>query len=101
MSSIVKIILIIKGAPLIAFAWTVIFDSFVLSLGFLYFYFKTNINFNFKRLKFCKKTAYNLLKDSWPLIFGSIAASIYMQIDQVMIKEMLEFDFLNGIWLNI
>jgi O-antigen/teichoic acid export membrane protein len=30
------------------------------------------------------------LRDSWPLIFGSIAASIYMRIDQVMIKEMLD-----------
>jgi O-antigen/teichoic acid export membrane protein len=43
-----------------------------------------------KSLKFNKSTAIDLLRDSWPLIFGSIAASIYMKIDQVMIKEMLD-----------
>jgi len=30
-----------------------------------------------------------LLKDSWPLLLSSIAISIYMRIDQVMIKNML------------
>ncbi|WP_432772789.1 polysaccharide biosynthesis C-terminal domain-containing protein [Francisella salimarina] len=33
--------------------------------------------------------AISLLRDSWPLIFGSLAASLYMQIDQVMIKEIM------------
>jgi len=34
--------------------------------------------------------AKNLLKDSWPLMLSGIAISIYMKIDQVMIKNMLE-----------
>jgi O-antigen/teichoic acid export membrane protein len=40
-------------------------------------------------LTFNKKLAISLLKDSWPLIFGSLSATIYMRIDQVMVKEML------------
>jgi len=37
-SSIVKVTLILNEAPLVAFAWVVLFDSVVLAFGFLYFY---------------------------------------------------------------
>src|SRR5690606_37458682 len=87
-SSIIKVVLIFNDASVIAFAWTVVLDSFVLSIGLIYFYFK-NSKLKIQNLMFHKLTAIELLKDSWPLIFGSLAASIYMQIDQVMIKEML------------
>ncbi len=87
-SSIVKIGLILSNAPLIAFAWVILFDSFVLALGFIYFYFRNNLSV--KSWKFDKITALELLRDSWPLILSSIVISIYMKIDQVMIKEMLD-----------
>jgi len=51
---------------------------------------KNNSTFSIKNLTFKRETAVSLLRDSWPLIFGSFAASIYMKIDQVMIKEMLD-----------
>jgi len=44
----------------------------------------------FKILKFKRETAVSLLKDSWPLILSSMVIAIYMKIDQVMIKEMLD-----------
>ena len=43
-SSIVKIVLILLHAPLIYFAWVILFDSIVLALGFIYFYLKRNKN---------------------------------------------------------
>ena len=89
-SSIVRIILILQKAPLIAFAWMIVFDSVTLALGYLYFYLKsaatTRQHFRFK---FNKSTAISLLKNSWPLILSSIAVMIQARIDQVMIKEML------------
>ena len=100
-SSIVKIVLILNEAPLIAFAWVVLFDSFILAGGFIYFYIKnrrhseqperhsvldTESSFAWK---INKSTALSLLKDSWPLILSGIVISIYMKIDQVMIKEMM------------
>ena len=100
-SSIVKITLILNEAPLIAFAWVILFDSFILASGFIYFYLKnrrhneqpnrysvfdTESSFAWK---FNKSTAFSLLKDSWPLILSGIVISIYMKIDQVMIKEMM------------
>ena len=99
--SIVKIALILNEAPLIAFAWVILFDSFILASGFIYFYLKnrrhneqpnrysvfdTESSFAWK---FNKSTAFSLLKDSWPLILSGIVISIYMKIDQVMIKEMM------------
>ena len=89
LSSIVKIALILNDAPLIAFAWTVLFDSSVLAMGFIYYYIKTNSKFKIQNLTFNKATAVALLRDSWPLILSSFVISIYMKIDQVMIQAMM------------
>ncbi len=86
-SSIIKITLIINEAPLIYFAWTVLFDSFILALGFIYFY-KLN-NLSIFKWKYDKKIDLSLLNDSWPLILSGMVIAIYMKIDQVMINEML------------
>ena len=88
-SSFVKIGLILTSASLIAFAWVVLFDSVILMLGFVY-YFQRHAKLNIKRLNFSKATAINLLKDSWPLILSGLVISIYMKVDQIMIKEMLD-----------
>ena len=86
-SSVVKIWLIVNDAPLVAFAAVVLLDSVVLSLGFLYTYLK--VGGEITQWTFNKHIALNLLKDSWPLILSGLVVSIYMRIDQVMIKEML------------
>lgn len=88
-SSIVKVVLILTDAPLIAFAWATLFDSVVLALGFIYYYIKNSSTFNIQHLTFKRETAVSLLKDSWPLILSGIVISIYMKIDQVMIQEMM------------
>ena len=89
LSSLVKIALILYDAPLIAFAWTIVFDSFILACGFLYFYIKNHLNINLLHVRFEKSTAVSLLRDSWPLILSGMVIAIYMKIDQVMIKEMM------------
>lgn len=96
LSSIVKIALILNKASLEAFAWVVLFDSFVLACGFIYFYFRhlavyaeSKLIFKMRNLVFSKAIAISLLRDSWPLILGGILAMVYMKIDLVMIKNML------------
>ena len=86
-SSIVKVLLILNEVPLVAFAWAVLFDSFVLACGFVYFYAKNNASL--LKWKFDKTVALGLLKDSWPLILSGTALMIQAYIDQVMIKEMI------------
>ena len=87
-SSIVKIILILIDAPLVAFAWAILFDSIVLAMGLIYFFIKHS-TYEIKKIKFNKTIATSLLKDSWPLILSGVVISIYMKIDQVMIQEIL------------
>jgi O-antigen/teichoic acid export membrane protein len=86
-STIVKIALLLYEAPLIAFAWVVLFDNIVLAMGFLYFYLHSNLSL--RAWKFEKSVAILLLKNSWPLILSGIVISVYMKIDQIMIKEMM------------
>ncbi len=87
-SSLVKIALIMSEASLEAFALTIVFDSVVLAMGYIYFYFK-NSKFNIQNLKFNKSTAVALLKDSWPLILSGIVLMVQARIDQVMLQEMI------------
>ena len=87
-SSVVKITLIISNAGLESFVFVYVFDSIVLAIGYLYYFFKHS-DFKIQKLIFCKSTAILLLKDSWPLILSGIVISVYMKIDQVMIKQLL------------
>ena len=87
MSSIVKVTLLLNEASLVAFAWVILFDSFILSCGFIYFYMKNNLSL--LKWKFDKIIAIELLKDSWPLILSAVVISVYMKVDQIMIKEIL------------
>jgi len=73
---------------LIYFAIVTLLQSIILASGFIVMYIKQksslfNWSVNFGLAK-------NLLKDSWPLMLSGIAISIYMKIDQVMIKNMLD-----------
>jgi O-antigen/teichoic acid export membrane protein len=56
-------------------------------IGFIYFYFKEKKSIFLWKFDF--KLAKKLLKNSWPLILSGIVVTIYMKIDQIMIKEML------------
>lgn len=85
--SIAKLVFIWLGLPLIYFALAVLIESLVLAIGQSVVYFKQKLDiFNWQ---FKLKTATGLLKVSWPLILSAIAISLYMRIDQVMIKHML------------
>jgi len=87
-SSLFKVALVLNEAPLMTFACMVIFDSAVLALG-LVFYYTKNSQLKVSHWQFNKNIAKGLLKDSWPIILSGLAISVYMKIDQVMIKEML------------
>lgn len=87
-SSIIKVILILNNADLLSFALVILFDSLVLSLGFLYFFLK-KARVKIQNIKFQNEIAIALLKDSWPLFLSGIVISIYMKVDQVIIKELL------------
>ncbi|SVB13288.1 uncharacterized protein METZ01_LOCUS166142, partial [marine metagenome] len=86
-SSIVKIILVVNEAPLIWFASVYSLDVIVLAMGLVFAYLYNGDNIFSWKWSF--ETSKYLLHDSWPLILAGVVISVYMKIDQVMIKEML------------
>ena len=87
-TSLLKILLIILEAPLIYFAIVFSVEFIIAAAGFLLVYKHNKLKII--NWKFRKETAINLLKDSWPLILSGLVISVYMKIDQVMIKIMLD-----------
>lgn len=84
----IKLYLIYLNMDLIYFALVILFQNIMLASGFVMIYLKRNLSLIKWRLEF--DLAKRLLNDSWPLIFSGIAISIYMKIDQVMIKNMVD-----------
>jgi len=86
-SSVTKLVFIWISAPLVWFACVFLLDAFVRAVGLTAMYLKNSGKV--WHWKWRWQTARVLLKDSWPLILSGMVISIYMKIDQVMIKEML------------
>lgn len=95
LSSLIKIYLVLTEAELLYFVLLIVFDAFSLAISYAIAYNLKNNPAFYKC--FSLDAAKELLKDSWPLIFSSIVAMIYMRIDQIIIKEMLD-DYEVGIY---
>jgi len=87
LSMLLKVIMILTNAPLIAFAWAIFSESVFLALGLYYLYYirdKHTICFKVN----WKKTGY-LLAEAWPLILAGGLYTIYTRIDQIMLGQFL------------
>lgn len=86
LSSSVKIILILNEAPLIAFATIMLFETVVAAVALVIAYRKYPC---YQSWVFLKQRAYKIINESWPFILSGLSISIYMRIDQIMIKEFM------------
>lgn len=86
-SAILKITAMTFGLGIIWLTAIYILESILTALGLLFFFIYKG--HSIKEWVFDKKEAIIILKDSWPLMLSTIAWSIYMKIDQVMIKNMI------------
>ena len=87
-TSLTKLFFIYLEAPLAWFVWVYFIDAFFLACGLVAIY-----HFNEGKIwlwRFKLEVAKTLLRDSWPLIFSGVLVSIYVSIDQVMIKQMID-----------
>ena len=87
-SSAIKLALIWSGAALIWFAWVFVIEHGLKGLVLASLYIKQRIPL--WRWRFRLSQAKLLLRDSWPLILSGLVVMVYMRIDQVMIKMMLD-----------
>jgi polysaccharide transporter, PST family len=85
--ALIRIVLILMQAPLLAFVVANVVQHVITALGFLVCYRSQGYRIAMWKVDFSQVKA--LLKDSWPLILSSIAIMIYMKIDQIMLKEMV------------
>ncbi len=83
-SALVKILLVVLGLPVIYFAVALTFDGFILAAGLVWMYHRRGNSM--RKWHFRKVRAKALLKQSFPLILSAVMVSIYMKIDQVMLK---------------
>ena len=87
LTGIAKIAFLWLGGPLVAFVWLMVAESALCALGFLGMY-----RYSGQRIgdwRYSWRCARELLNDSWPLVLSSVAVTIYMYIDQLMLGEML------------
>ena len=85
--SVLRIVLIMTGASLLAFALAGTIEVVIGGLGLVIAYRLRGRGF--KEWRSSLKRAKALLKDSWPLAFSIISIVIYQRIDQVMLQEMV------------
>ena len=86
-TSLFKIYLVLNEAELVWFALALMLDQAVIAVLFLILYRWKVEKFPFFSLSW--KHTKKLMRDAWPLIFTGVMVSVYMKIDQVMLKEML------------
>ncbi len=86
-SSALYITFVFLKKPLIYFAWVNVFEFVIMSAGLVFFY--ARLHKSILNWKISASIVKEMFKVSWPLIFASVAASIYFRIDQVMIKSFL------------
>ncbi len=84
--SIVKIVLILINASILAFAWAGLAEIVLGSLGLVIVY-QAN-GYRLKTWHFSRTIAGSFLRDSWPQIFSVFLTMVYLKIDQVMLGSM-------------
>lgn len=86
--ALIKVVLLLCHAPLIAFVAALAFDFLLLASGYTLAYRKRVDSIS--KWKIDKTFIKKLLSTSFPLLISSAAMIIYQRIDQVMIAKMLD-----------
>ncbi|MEY2884167.1 MAG: hypothetical protein RL490_1891 [Pseudomonadota bacterium] len=81
----VKVVLVLVGAPLIAFvaAFLLDFGAAALALILAYRRFPTGARWRYDGL-----VARRLLRESWPFLLSGLSITVYIRIDQIMLQAL-------------
>jgi O-antigen/teichoic acid export membrane protein len=88
MGSFIKLLLLLLKAPLELFLFSFVFDFILIASGYIYSYRKKVGSI--LKWKYKNVIAKKLINESLPLLWSSLAVIIYQQIDQVMLKFLLD-----------
>jgi PST family polysaccharide transporter len=84
--SVLKVILVIREAPVAAFAAAFTLEAALDALG-LWGIYRINSQ-KLSTLKFDGSVAREALAESWPLLLSGLSIMVYMRIDQIMLGHM-------------
>ncbi|GHW58291.1 TPA: flippase [Vibrio cholerae] len=81
-----KIVLILNGAPLVAFAVVMAVEVFLAASALIFAYRKYPCN---QLWQLAPYRISKMLNESWPFILSGLSIIVYMRIDQLMIRQIL------------
>jgi PST family polysaccharide transporter len=84
--TLVKIVLVLTAASVIAFAWAA-FGEAALTAAFLIGAYRVN-HHSMRGWRYDGPVARELIRDSWPLLLASLAGILYLRLDVVMLQLM-------------
>jgi polysaccharide transporter, PST family len=85
-SSLLRIWIIVKSGPLIAFAWVLVAEMALTAGGLFIVARRAGLRVPIKAARIA--TMARLLREAWPLMFASLAIVVYMKIDEVMLRHL-------------
>lgn len=87
LSSVIKVLLILTKAPLLAFVWVGVGEVFLGACGLIVAYRLAGHRLD--DWSFSLFRARELLRQSWPLFLSAAFVTLYIRIDQVMVGQMM------------
>lgn len=89
--SILRIILVFLGAQLLAFAAASLFQSLLIAFLFILFFIR-KAEIPLKTLQFKLSKAKMLLGQGWMIMLGAVFTMLYLKIDQIMIRWLIDVE---------
>ena len=89
-SSILRLCCVYFKLDIYFYASIFVVEAFLRAWALLFYYYKNNGSF--KQWSFEVILARLLVKQSLPIMLAAVASSVYMRIDQVMIREMMSME---------
>lgn len=81
-----KILLVVQGAGLVAFAVAFTLEAALEAVGLSFMYRRKRGKMT--RFRFDADVARRTLSESWPLLLSGLSVMVYMRIDQIMLGQM-------------
>jgi PST family polysaccharide transporter len=87
LAALLRVVLILYGATLIAFGRAELFEAGVMSVGMLLLFAKSGLNF--RALRPDRIRILELLREGWAFSLASLGLLLYLSIDQIMLGNMV------------
>jgi len=82
-----RIFLIARGASLAAFAWAVTIEAALAAAGMHWLARRAGLDFSWLAARWAAMR--RLLAEAWPLMLAGLAITLYMKIDEVMLRQLV------------